>query len=175
MIGAGLQGKQLGIVGGGRIGKAVAARARAFGMNVAVSQPSRPGLAGRGVHAVRQAAVDLGYRVAAGAADDRTRGISSSKPALMRMKRTAFLVNTTRGPVVDEEALVWALNEHLLAGAALDVFEREPEVHPRTAGARERRALTASRQRRDGNTHRHGRSRGGERARRACRQADHAD
>jgi glyoxylate reductase len=46
----------------------------------------------------------------------------------MKMKRTAFLVNTTRGPVVDEEALVWALKEHLLAGAALDVYEREPEV-----------------------------------------------
>ena len=46
------------------------------------------------------------------------------------MKRTAFLVNTARGPVVDEEALVWALKERLIAGAALDVYEREPEVHP---------------------------------------------
>jgi lactate dehydrogenase-like 2-hydroxyacid dehydrogenase len=50
--------------------------------------------------------------------------------ALARMKRTAFLVNTSRGPVVEEEALAWALKERLIAGAALDVYEREPEIVP---------------------------------------------
>ena len=52
------------------------------------------------------------------------------KKALARMKRSAYLVNTSRGPVVEEEALAWALQERLIAGAALDVYENEPDVHP---------------------------------------------
>jgi glyoxylate reductase len=52
------------------------------------------------------------------------------KRALTRMKRSAYLVNTSRGPVIDEEALGWALEHRLIAGAALDVYEREPDVHP---------------------------------------------
>ena len=50
------------------------------------------------------------------------------------MRRTALLVNTARGSVVDEDALVWALNEHLIAGAALDVYEKEPSVPPGLLG-----------------------------------------
>jgi glyoxylate reductase len=52
-----------------------------------------------------------------------------NRRTLARMKRTALLVNTARGSVVDEDALVWALNERLIAGAALDVYEKEPAVH----------------------------------------------
>jgi glyoxylate reductase len=52
------------------------------------------------------------------------------KQTLTRMKRSAYLVNTSRGPVVDEGALAWALQHRLIAGAALDVYEHEPAIHP---------------------------------------------
>jgi glyoxylate reductase len=52
-----------------------------------------------------------------------------NQTTLARMKRSAYLVNAARGSVVDEGALVWALENHIIAGAALDVYEREPEIH----------------------------------------------
>ena len=53
-----------------------------------------------------------------------------NEPRLRKMRPTAYLVNTSRGTVVDEAAPAWAVQEHLIAGAALDVYEREPDIHP---------------------------------------------
>jgi glyoxylate reductase len=133
MLGSSLQGKQIGIVGLGRIGRAVAARAAAFGMSIAYSARSKKPVPGMEMMPLDKLlatsdVVSLHVPLA-----PETVHLIDQK-ALARMKRTAFLVNTTRGPVVDEAALVWALGERLIAGAALDVFEREPEVHPGLIG-----------------------------------------
>ena len=129
MLGSELRGKQLGLVGLGRIGRAVAARAPAFGMRVAYTSRSDTAFAGGERQSLDRLlntsdVVSLHVPLAAD-----TRHLID-KRALARMKRSAYLVNTSRGPVVDEEALAWALGQHLLAGAALDVYENEPEVHP---------------------------------------------
>jgi glyoxylate reductase len=129
MLGAELRGKQLGIVGMGRIGTAVAAKAGCFGMRVAFTARGPGNVDG---------ASQMGFDALLASSDivslhcplsPETRHLIDRK-ALMKMKRTAYLVNTSRGPVVDEDALAWALREHLIAGAALDVYEREPVVHP---------------------------------------------
>lgn len=129
MLGTELRGKQLGLVGLGRIGTAVAARASAFGVRVAYTS--------RGDRALPRAErmpldqllntsdiVSLHTPLTA-----ETRHLIDQK-ALTRMKRSAYLINTARGPVVDEAALAWALKQRLIAGAALDVYENEPDIHP---------------------------------------------
>ncbi len=136
MLGAELGGKQLGILGLGRIGRAVAARAPAFGMSVAYHR----GANGRsaGLQACRAVSFDE-LLVTSDVISIHTPLTSESRHvidqrALARMKRTAYLINTSRGPVVDEAALAWALRERLIAGAALDVYEKEPMVHPDLPG-----------------------------------------
>jgi glyoxylate reductase len=132
MLGTELRGKQLGIVGSGRIGRAVAEKAGAFGMTVAFAR--RPGDAGRSAD---RGSSDLSFDELLSTSDVVSLHVPMrpetkhliDRTALARMKRTAFLINTARGPVVDEAGLVWALQERLIAGAGLDVFEREPEVH----------------------------------------------
>ncbi len=128
MLGSSLSGKVLGIVGAGRIGRAVGARAGAFGMQLAYHSRREvdwPGAEPMSFDKLLATADIVSLHVPL---RPETRHLIDQR-ALARMKRTAYLVNTTRGPVVDEAALAWALKERLIAGAALDVFEREPEVH----------------------------------------------
>jgi glyoxylate reductase len=128
MLGSELRGKQLGLVGVGRIGRAVAARAPAFGMKVAYT--SRRELDGVGESMSLDRLLLTSDVVSLHVAlTPETRHLID-KRALTRMKRSAYLINTARGPVVDEESLAWALQSHLLSGAALDVYENEPAVHP---------------------------------------------
>lgn len=134
MLGARLAGRTLGIVGLGRIGRAVAARARdGFGMRVlAWSRSAAPSSAADGIE--RLATLDelleradiLSLHCPATPA---TRHLIAA-PQFARMRRQAVLINTARGDVVDEAALVAALESGTIAGAGLDVYEREPTVHP---------------------------------------------
>ena len=132
MLGADVSGKTLGIIGAGRIGTATARRAAGFSMPVVYASRRR-----------NEAIERLGARFRT--LDDLLREsdfVSLHVPLtpetthlisdreLDRMKPSAYLINTTRGPVVDEKALVRALRGGAIAGAGLDVFEREPELEP---------------------------------------------
>jgi glyoxylate reductase len=134
MLGSGIQGRRLGIVGMGDIGQALARRAKAFGMTIAYSnrKPVAPAIE-----------AELGAEFMSMDELLSTSDVVSINcpysPAthhligpdeLAAMKPTAFLVNTARGPIVDEDALVAALQAGSIAGAGLDVFEAEPTVHP---------------------------------------------
>ena len=128
MLGTDLRGKQLGIVGMGRIGRAVAARAPAFGMRVAFSsRTAQPSPLGESMPLDRLLATSDVVTLHCPLTAETKHLINQA--TLARMKRSAYLVNASRGPVVDEAALVWALANRLIAGAALDVYEREPEIH----------------------------------------------
>ena len=118
MLGSGLDGTRLLDVGAGRIGRETARLAEAFG--------AEPRLAGRGddLHALLGDADVVSLHVPL---TDETRHLIAA-PALAAMRPTAVLVNTARGPIVDERALVAALAAGTIAGAALDVYEHEPEV-----------------------------------------------
>lgn len=129
MLGTELRGKQLGLVGFGRIARAVAARASAFGMRLACTtrrESEQSSIGQLSLDRLLNTSDIVSLHVPL--TPETTHLID--KRALTRMKRSAYLINTSRGPVVDEEALAWALEHRLIAGAALDVYEREPEVHP---------------------------------------------
>jgi glyoxylate reductase len=126
MLGTELGGKQLGIIGRGRIGRAVAAKAPAFGMQVVFAAHSgeKPKQGEMSLDELLVTSDVISIHTPITAANRHL----IDRKALARMKRSAFLVNTARGPIIDEEALAWALKERLIAGAALDVYEREPEI-----------------------------------------------
>jgi glyoxylate reductase len=127
MLGTELRGKQLGIIGYGRIGRAVAARAVAFGMRVVFTgrHPSADPMA-RPLDRLL-ASSDV-VSIHCPLTPDTRHLINQA--SLARMKRSAYLVNASRGPVVDEAALAWALKNRIISGAALDVYEDEPKVYP---------------------------------------------
>ena len=132
--GAAVHGKTLGVVGLGRIGRAVARRARGFDMTVLYTKRSRlPDGEERELSLDFAALDDLLARAdfvsVHSAFTPETRHLIGARE-LSLMKPTAILVNTARGPVVDEAALVSALEARRIAGAGLDVFEEEPRVHP---------------------------------------------
>jgi glyoxylate reductase len=129
MLGMELRGKQLGLVGVGRIGRAVAAKAPAFGMTIAYADQVPADISGA-VHMPLDRLLSTSDVVSLHVPMTPETKHLIDKKALARMKRSAYLINTSRGPVVDESALAWALKERLIAGAALDVYEKEPEIHP---------------------------------------------
>jgi lactate dehydrogenase-like 2-hydroxyacid dehydrogenase len=134
MLGTGITGKTLGIVGLGQIGAAVARRARAARMEIAYSGRRRADPELERELSARFLALDALLETADVVSlhaplTPGTRHLIDAA-ALARMKPTAFLVNTSRGAVVDEAALVDALRNGTIAGAGLDVFEHEPEMHP---------------------------------------------
>ena len=134
MLGTGLQGRTLGIVGMGGIGEALATRAKAFGLRIVYHNR-------RNVDAAVEQRLDaqrVDFDELLATSDIVSLNCPYSEAthhlidaaALAAMKSTAFLVNTARGPIVDEAALVEALGNGVIAGAALDVFENEPTVNP---------------------------------------------
>ena len=134
LCGADVWGKTLGIVGFGRIGRSVARRASGFQMKiiytdaVRVSEEVEKSLNAefRDMNSLLAESDFISLHVPL---LPETRGLFDA-PKLFRMKPTAFLINTSRGPVVEEAALVTALENNKIAGAALDVFENEPFIHP---------------------------------------------
>jgi glyoxylate reductase len=133
MLGADVSGKVLGIVGMGRIGQAVAHRAAGFNMRICYSSRTTHVHDRMDASWERRAFTDLlrdsdFVTLHVPLTADTQHLIGTEQLALM--KPTAFLINTSRGPVVDEAALVSALLQRRLAGAGLDVFEREPAFHP---------------------------------------------
>ncbi len=134
MLGSGLQGKILGVLGMGAIGQAVARRAKAFGMEIIYSDERELDPAKAAELAAKRVDQDELLRTADvitlhAPLTPATEHLIDER-ALAMMKPSAYLINTSRGPVIKESALAHALATGQIAGAALDVFENEPLVNP---------------------------------------------
>jgi D-3-phosphoglycerate dehydrogenase len=130
LVGVGLTGRTLGLVGFGRIAREIARLLRPFEMVICAHTPRLTAAEGaiQGVEACEQLDELLArsdFVVVACPLNEETRGLINAD-RLARMRPTAFLINVARGPIVDEEALVQALETGVIAGAGLDVFEDEP-------------------------------------------------
>jgi glyoxylate reductase len=134
LLGADVTGATLGLLGFGRIGKAMARRARAFEMRLVYWNRTRLSAAEEeetgATYLSREDVLAQADFVSLHVAYTTDTHHLMNAAALARMKRTAILINTARGPVVDEAALVQALQAGTIGGAGLDVFEREPQLDP---------------------------------------------
>lgn len=134
LAGAAVMGKTLGLVGAGRIGQAVARRASGFGMRILYCDPRRLPEADEAKLGMVQVPYDELLRQADFVSMHPQLGPDTrhllGERELRLMKKTAFVINTSRGPVIDEAALAQALAEKRIAGAGLDVYEHEPKVTP---------------------------------------------
>ena len=134
LLGSSLQGKTLGVVGMGGIGQATARRAKAFGMEVVYQSRSEIDPATAAELGARRVELDELLAISDVVSLHCPYGPNThhliGAEQLAAMKPEAYLVNTARGPIVDEAALAQALREGAIAGAGLDVFEKEPTVHP---------------------------------------------
>ena len=134
LLGSGLQGKTLGVVGMGAIGQSLARRAKAFGMDIVYSDARQAPAEVEQELGARRVELDELLRTADVVSIhaplmDETRHLINAD-TLGLMKESAYLVNSARGPIIDEAALVDALKAGKIAGAGLDVYENEPETHP---------------------------------------------
>jgi len=128
LLGSDITGKTLGIIGLGRIGKAVVPRAKGFNMKILYHnrnpdpEAEKLGVEYRSMDEILAESDYISLHVPL---NDKTKHLIG-EPELKKMKKTAYLINTSRGPVVDEKALTKALKEHWIAGAGLDVLYEEP-------------------------------------------------
>jgi len=132
-LGGDITGRTLGIIGAGRIGTAVALRSKGFRMKVLYCDPRPNKTLEKEVGARRVSLKKLlqesDFISIHTILDEKTRHLIGARELRM-MKKTAYLINTSRGPVIDEAALVRALKNKVIAGAGLDVYEDEPKTKP---------------------------------------------